>query len=77
MNKYFSHVYLFNYWSRTSRVTFFKTWLFTTNHKEIRILYFLFRRFRGLIGAILSFFIRVQLSTPGSFLFVDNYKLYN
>ena len=77
MNKYFSHIYFFNYWSHTTRITFLKTWLFTTNHKEIRILYFLFRRFRGLIGAILSFFIRVQLSTPGSFLFLENYQLYN
>jgi len=73
----FSHVFLYKYFKTTKKINFLKNWLFTTNHKEIRILYFLFRRFRGLIGAILSFFIRLQLSTPGSFLFLENYQLYN
>lgn len=41
-------------------------WTFTTNHKEIGLLYVVFGTFCGLIGSILSWIIRLELAFPGS-----------
>jgi cytochrome c oxidase subunit 1 len=52
-------------------------WLFSTNHKDIGTLYLIFGAFSGIIGTVLSIFIRLQLAVPGSHLFGENYQLYN
>ena len=41
-----------------------RRWLFTTNHKDIGILYFISALYFGFVGAILAIFMRVQLSVP-------------
>ncbi len=41
-----------------------KRWLFSTNHKDIGILYFCSALYFGFIGALLAVFMRVQLSVP-------------
>jgi cytochrome c oxidase subunit I+III len=41
-----------------------KRWLFTTNHKDIGILYFISALYFGFIGAVLAVFMRVQLAIP-------------
>jgi cytochrome c oxidase subunit I+III len=41
-----------------------KHWLFTTNHKDVGILYFFTSCYFGFIGAILALMMRVQLSIP-------------
>ena len=41
-----------------------KRWLFTTNHKDVGILYFFTSCYFGFIGAILALLMRVQLSVP-------------
>jgi cytochrome c oxidase subunit I+III len=41
-----------------------KRWLFTTNHKDIGILYFISALYFGFVGAILAVFMRVQLAIP-------------
>jgi cytochrome c oxidase subunit I+III len=41
-----------------------KRWLFTTNHKDIGILYFVSALYFGFVGAILAVFMRVQLAVP-------------
>jgi cytochrome c oxidase subunit I+III len=41
-----------------------KRWLYTTNHKDIGILYFISALYFGFIGALLAIFMRVQLSVP-------------
>ncbi|MDG7007325.1 MAG: cbb3-type cytochrome c oxidase subunit I [Nitrososphaerota archaeon] len=43
-----------------------KHWLFTTNHKEVGVLYFFTSCYFGFIGAILALMMRVQLSIPNN-----------
>lgn len=51
--------------------------MLTTNHKEIGILYIVFGTFTGIIGSILSWFIRLELAFPGSLFLSGNYALFN
>ena len=51
--------------------------LFSTNHKDIGILYILFAGFAGIIGTLMSVFIRLELGVPGTTILNENYQLYN
>lgn len=52
-------------------------WLFSTNHKDIGILYLIFAFFAGLIGTVFSVIIRLELAHPGNQILDQNYQLYN
>jgi len=52
-------------------------WIFSTNHKDIGILYLIFGGFSGLLGTCMSILIRMELSGPGSQILQGNYQLYN
>jgi cytochrome c oxidase subunit I len=52
-------------------------WIFSTNHKEIGILYLFFGIFSGLIATAMSMLMRLELGQPGTQIFMGNNQLYN
>ena len=52
-------------------------WLFSTNHKNIGTLYFIFGAFSGVLGFIVSMAMRLELSQAGDAFLGANYQLYN
>lgn len=52
-------------------------WLFSTNHKDIGSLYFVFGGFAAIVGSVFSFLIRLELAYPGNNILNGNYQLYN
>jgi len=57
--------------------TGWKRWVYSTNHKDIGIMYLIFAMVAGLVGTAFSVLLRIQLAHPGGTLFGDNYQLYN
>ena len=54
-------------------------WFFSTNAKDIAVLYFIYAFFSALLGIGFSMYIRIELSSPGRILINDNYytNIYN
>jgi cytochrome c oxidase subunit 1 len=52
-------------------------WLFSTNAKDIAVLYFIFALFCGILGSFMSLIIRLELSAPGNQILGGNHQLFN
>ena len=59
------------------QVSFLERWFFSTDHKDIGTLYFILGAFSGVIGTMLSVFMRIELSYPGVQILAENHQLYN
>ena len=60
-----------------SIIAWIKRYFFSTNHKDIGMLYFIFAAFAGIVGTVFSVLIRIELSLPGNQILEGNYQLYN
>lgn len=58
-------------------LSFFKDWIFTTNHKRIGILYIFFGIFNGVLAVLLSMIMRLELAFPGDQILFGEYQFYN
>lgn len=61
----------------TNIYKFFIRWFFSTNHKDIGTLYLGFSVIAGIAGSLLSFYIRLILSSPNSAVLNYNNHFYN
>lgn len=51
--------------------------IYTTNHKDIGILYLIIGSFGGVAATFMSLLIRMELVSPGDQILLGNYQLYN
>lgn len=56
---------------------FVNRWIYSTNHKNIGTLYFIFGAFSGVLGFVVSMAMRLELSQAGDAFLAGNYQLYN
>ena len=63
--------------SDISRADWWRRWLYSTNAKDIGMLYIYFAIFSGMIGTCLSLLIRIELGSPGTQILANDAQLYN
>lgn len=54
-----------------------RRWMYSTNHKDIGVLYLFYAAFAGVLGAAASILLRAELMVPGDQIFNGNYQFYN
>lgn len=58
-------------------MSYIERWLYSTNCKDIAILYIIFAIFSGLVGTGLSIIIRLELAGPSAQILHNNGQLFN
>lgn len=56
---------------------FLERWFYSTDHKAIGFLYFIFAFIAGIIGTFFSIIIRLELAFPGVGILMHNFQFYN
>jgi cytochrome c oxidase subunit 1 len=69
-------------WTNVGGFCYFKKltmsrYFWTTNHKDIGVLYLIFGMVSGVLGTIFSILIRMELAYPGEQIFNGNWQFYN
>lgn len=59
------------------KVKMVQRWLYSTNAKDIAVLYFMLAIFSGMAGTAMSLIIRLELAAPGSQYLHGNSQLFN
>jgi cytochrome c oxidase subunit I len=57
--------------------TGWRRWVYSTNHKDIGVMYLIFAVIAGLIGTAFSVMLRMQLAHPGGTVFGGDWQFYN
>jgi cytochrome c oxidase subunit 1 len=57
--------------------TGWRRWLYSTNHKDIGVMYLIFAVIAGLLGTAFSIMLRIELAQPGDQFFGGDYQFYN
>nr|ACX50286.1 cytochrome oxidase subunit 1 [Bigelowiella natans]ADV41804.1 cytochrome c oxidase subunit 1 [Bigelowiella natans] len=52
-------------------------WLYSTDHKDIGTMYFIYGAFAGVLGTVMSIYMRMELSYPSVQILAENNQLYN
>jgi cytochrome c oxidase subunit 1 len=63
--------------NESSFYPFVERWLYSTDHKDIGTLYFIIGAFSGMLGTMMSVYIRMELSYPSVQVLAENHQLYN
>lgn len=57
--------------------SFIRRWFFSTNHKDIGVLYIIFGTLAGIVSTTVSVLMRMELAHPGNQYLQGNHQLYN
>ena len=66
-----------SHYNNQSTINTLLNWVYTTNHKNVGLLYLVFGMISGLVAVLMSLLIRMELSFPGDQILLGNYQLYN